>query len=112
VTATAATSASALPSETDIREAPVGNETSSKAWIAGPVIGAVVGLCLIVGLAWWLWRRGHKSGGASNNQTGGEQRAELEAPTNKPGVPEMAATEAVQASELPGGSRVKVHEMP
>ncbi|KAL2838617.1 hypothetical protein BJY01DRAFT_250856 [Aspergillus pseudoustus] len=104
-TVTTATSVPALPSETDMREAPASQESSSKAWIAGPVIGAVVGFCLIVVSAWWVWRRRHKSVVASNHHPGGKQRAEPEAPTNKPGVPEMAATEAVPASELPAGSR-------
>jgi LPXTG-motif cell wall-anchored protein len=32
-------------------------EEESLAWIAGPVVGGVVGLLLIAGVAWWLYRR-------------------------------------------------------
>jgi hypothetical protein len=86
-TVTAAASGPALPFEPDTRGAPVGNRSSLIDRIIGPVIGAVVGFCLIIVLAWWYWRRCHESAVASNHHPGGRHRVELEAPTNKSSRP-------------------------
>ncbi|VUC29216.1 unnamed protein product [Clonostachys rosea] len=37
------------------------DEPKSKAWIAGPVFGALVGLGIILGIVWFCWRRKHRN---------------------------------------------------
>ncbi|KAK7222462.1 hypothetical protein V2G26_010465 [Clonostachys chloroleuca] len=37
------------------------DEPKSKAWIAGPVFGALVGLGIILGIVWFFWRRKHRN---------------------------------------------------
>jgi hypothetical protein len=32
------------------------NSKKSKAWIAGPVVGGVVGIAIIAGLSFWVWK--------------------------------------------------------
>ncbi|KAL4874935.1 hypothetical protein BJY04DRAFT_224538 [Aspergillus karnatakaensis] len=107
-TVTAATLVPGLPSETDTHEASASQGSSSEAWIAGPVIGAGVAFCLVVVSAWWFWRRRRKSTVSSNYHAGGRPRAQ----TKKPVIPELAATEAVPASELPAGREATMHELP
>lgn len=54
------------------------SDSSSKAWIAGPVVGGLVGLAIITGALFW-WRR-------RKNAAADEKHAYAEAPAYSPGV--------------------------
>ncbi|KAL4874326.1 hypothetical protein BJY04DRAFT_204087 [Aspergillus karnatakaensis] len=89
----------------------------SKAWIAGPVVGGVVGLLLIGGLVWFFLRRRRRRAGAGvdmaaelEGSEGSKEKSELSGDSVKAELP----VREVATAELPGDRRQKdtVHELP
>ncbi|KAJ5281032.1 hypothetical protein N7478_006404 [Penicillium angulare] len=83
-----------IPTTTTVQASSAGH-SSSKAWIAGVVVGVVAGLALVVGTAIWCLRRSHKR---NTKPLGWE-------PTNE--MPEKSEPQVQNAElrELPAGSQ-------
>ncbi|KAL3454829.1 hypothetical protein BJX65DRAFT_301455 [Aspergillus insuetus] len=81
---------------------------SSRAWVAGPVLGGLTGVLLVVFVVFWTRRRRRGQKPAGSKVFSNAQHADLEARSK----PEMEAREAAVAELSPAGrSRDSVHEM-
>lgn len=82
-----------------------GGGGSSKAWIAGPVVGAIVAIAILLGACFW-WRKGRSSKGLGRPQEMDgtkpwwRKRSELDA--NFTERKELEARQPALATELPG----------
>ncbi|KAH9206947.1 hypothetical protein DL95DRAFT_484425 [Leptodontidium sp. 2 PMI_412] len=58
--------------------APTDKHSSSKAWIAGPIIGAAVAIVIILATIWWFRRKrsGRMEEAVGNNAMGGSQQTQ------------------------------------
>ncbi|KAJ0421374.1 hypothetical protein BJY00DRAFT_282599 [Aspergillus carlsbadensis] len=84
-----------------------GSGSSSKAWIAGPVIGGLVGIALIIGLIFFLRRRRQRRAAAADAAT---PIAEL--PEKGVHKGELPAREPAAAELSTVKGQNQVHEMP
>ncbi|KAH7312710.1 hypothetical protein B0I35DRAFT_437568 [Stachybotrys elegans] len=109
---TLASSGSAGPATTTSDPANQGGDTGqnsnagSQAWIAGPVIGSLAGLAMILGILFWVWRRRQRR--QEDDESPAEERKQPEKPTI--GQMDYPASPATPASELPA-TNMDVHEM-
>ncbi|KAI1385511.1 uncharacterized protein F4822DRAFT_445456 [Hypoxylon trugodes] len=96
---TSTTSTSGPPSNTPSPAAPGPEQTqvSSRAWIAGPVVGSVAGVLLIALGGLFLWRRGRKQRQirTDNELHGNTVKTEMDAP-NRPQELDTASIRAAQ----------------
>jgi hypothetical protein len=92
---------------------------SSRAWVAGPVLGGLTGVLLVVFVVFWTRRRRRGQKPTGSKVFSNAQRADLEVDNKAEkhelearGKPEMEAREAAVAELPPAGrSRDSVHEM-
>ncbi|KAL2853170.1 hypothetical protein BJX68DRAFT_52794 [Aspergillus pseudodeflectus] len=92
---------------------------SSRAWVAGPVLGGLTGVLLVVFAVFWTRRRRRSQKPAGSKVFSNAQHADLEARSKAEkhelearSKPEMEANEAATAELAPPGrSRDSVHEM-
>ncbi|KAJ5174273.1 uncharacterized protein N7482_000150 [Penicillium canariense] len=59
---------SSIPSQTSASTTSTSESNSSKAWIAGAVVGPVAGVAVIAGLAWFMFRRKQKETESEKSQ--------------------------------------------
>lgn len=87
---------------------------SHRAAIAGGVVGGVIGLALVVVLAWFVWRK-RRTRPVQREEQAGHEKAQLHSDELKPDRKELSGTAASQSmlekkptdiSELPANERV------
>lgn len=67
---------------------PAPKHTTNLAWIAGPVIGGVVGLAIVIGIIWWLHKRNSAARiPVSFNATGTDAAVRIRRVADKYAVP-------------------------
>jgi LPXTG-motif cell wall-anchored protein len=98
----ASSTVSATASATEVPDDTNKSSSSSKAWIAGAVVGPVVGVALIAALGWFLWRR-------KQRQHPSPQEMPIVSEHSRPPIPptELEAT----PQEMDSGHYAPVHEL-
>jgi LPXTG-motif cell wall-anchored protein len=104
------------PESTPSPPAPNPDSSSDQAWIAGPVVGGVAGLALVLGIGFWLYRRRKRQRQPStitddvpelNPKPTPQQLESTETPKPKH---ELVGSEGIHSAEMPANEPAG-HEM-
>ncbi|KAL7937688.1 hypothetical protein V8C35DRAFT_293249 [Trichoderma chlorosporum] len=104
-----ATSSSPVPVDTS---APA---PSSHAWIAGPILGSIIGLAVICGILFYLWRRHGQANRATHNATNYDapyDKAQLHSDCIPKPEPQPVAIHELDSNAMCPRAEMSVNEAP